>query len=232
MLTSSKWSAIEFGSDCSRCATSAGRTLSSSASTRACAASRPRAKRHQQQHRDERDHDDVEDVEGPDEPLRQVGAVRPNDFGEHEREQDRGDEGRKPRPGAAGAVERDRPERREQRPQDHRAGLAKAAEHDGPERGRDENQKQLRRPQEREVPGPREDGEADRRSGGVGPRRERDRVLAHDPVQAAPDERDREDDERDADEQTLPEALVGRVARIRPDGEGPIAKRRGHDRRA
>ena len=43
MLASSKWSAIEFGSDCSRCAISAGRTLSRSSSTRACAASRPRA---------------------------------------------------------------------------------------------------------------------------------------------------------------------------------------------
>ena len=80
--------------------------------------------------------------------------------------------------------------------------------------------------------GPREDDEADRRSGDVGPRRERDRVLAHDPVQAAPEEPDRQDDERHPDEQTLAEALVGRVARIRPDGEGPIAKRRGHVRRA
>jgi hypothetical protein len=57
-------------------------------------------------------------------------------------------------------------------------------------------------------------------------------VLTHDPVQAAPEKPDREDDERHADEQALPEALVGRVAGIRSDGEGAIAKRRGHDRRA
>ena len=131
-----------------------------------------------------------------------------------------------------GPVEGDCPERRKQRPQDHRARLVETAEHDHPERGRDENQKQLRRPQEREASGPREDGEADRRAGDVGPRRERHRVLTDDPVEAAPDEADREDDERDADEETLPEALVGRVARIRSDGEDAIAKRRGHDRRA
>jgi hypothetical protein len=57
-------------------------------------------------------------------------------------------------------------------------------------------------------------------------------VLADDPVQAAPEERDREDDERHPDEEAPPEALVGCVARIRSDGEGAIAKRRGHDRRA
>jgi hypothetical protein len=107
-----------------------------------------------------------EDVEGPDEAVRQIGAVRPDDFGENEREQDRDNEGRKPRPGAARRVERDRPERREQRPQDHRAGFAKATEHDRSEGGRNENQEQLRCPQEREVPGPREDNEAGRRSGG------------------------------------------------------------------
>jgi hypothetical protein len=44
-------------------------------------------------------------------------------------------------------------------------------------------------------------------------------VLAHRPVQAAPEEPDREDDERHADEQALPEALVGRVARIGTDGQ-------------
>src|SRR5215207_7109673 len=43
MLASSKWSAIELGSDWRRCAMSAGRTLSRSVSTRACAVSRPRA---------------------------------------------------------------------------------------------------------------------------------------------------------------------------------------------
>ena len=107
------------------------------------------------------------------------------------------------------------------------------AEHDHPERGRDENQKQLSRPQEGEVSGPREDGEADRRSGDVGPRRERHRVFADDPVvQAAPYEADREDDERDADEEALSEALVCRVPRIRSEGEDAIENRRCHDRRA
>jgi hypothetical protein len=57
-------------------------------------------------------------------------------------------------------------------------------------------------------------------------------VLTHDPVQVAPEKRDREDDERHADEEALPKALVGCVARIRSDGEDAIAKRRGHDRRA
>jgi hypothetical protein len=57
-------------------------------------------------------------------------------------------------------------------------------------------------------------------------------VLTDDPVQIAPYEGDREDDDRHPDEKALPEALIGRVARIRPDGEGAIAKRRGHDRRA
>ena len=74
----------------------------------------PLRKGHEQHHRDERDHDDVEDVERPDEGVGQVGAVRPDDFGEDEREQDGGDEGCKPRPGAARAVERDRAERRKQ----------------------------------------------------------------------------------------------------------------------
>jgi hypothetical protein len=57
-------------------------------------------------------------------------------------------------------------------------------------------------------------------------------VLPDRPVQAAPYEAERENDERDADEEPFPEALVGRVARIRSDGEEAIAKRRGHDRRA
>ena len=64
----------------------------------------------------------------------------------------------------------------------------------------------------------REDGETDRRSDGVRPRRERDLALTDDPVQAAPDEGDREDDERHPDEEALPEALVRRVVRIRADG--------------
>ena len=182
-------------------------------------------KRHEQHHRDERDDEDVEDVEGPDEAVGKVGAVRPDHFGEDEGEQHRGDEGRKPRPGTAGAAEGDCPERREQRPQDHRARLLEAADHDHSQRRRDENQKQLRGPQELEAPGPREDAEADRRSGGVRPRRERDRVLTDEPVQAAPDDRDREDGERDADEKPFPEALVGRVARIRSDRERVIDQR-------
>ena len=102
---------------------SAGRTLSRSVSTRACAGVLSSRKRHEQEHRDERDDDDVEDVERPDEGLGQVSPVRPNDFGESKREQNGGDEGAKPRPGAAGAVEGDRPERREQRPEDHRASI-------------------------------------------------------------------------------------------------------------
>jgi hypothetical protein len=57
-------------------------------------------------------------------------------------------------------------------------------------------------------------------------------VLTHGPVQAAPEEPDREDDQRDTDEQALPEALVRRVARIGSDGEQAIVKRRGDDRRA
>jgi hypothetical protein len=79
----------------------------------------PSRKRHEQQHRDERDDDDVEEIERPDEGVGQVGAVRPNDFRESQREHDGGDEGSKPGPGAAGTVEGDCPERREQRPQDH-----------------------------------------------------------------------------------------------------------------
>jgi hypothetical protein len=122
------------------------------------------------------------------------------------------------RPGRSNA---DRPERREQRPQDHRAGFAQAAEGDGPQRGSDENERQLRRAQEREVLGPREDGQADRGPGDVGPRRERDRVLADGPVQAAPQEPDRQDDQRHPDEQALAEALVDRVVRIRPRWRGP-----------
>jgi hypothetical protein len=38
--------------------------------------------------------------------------------------------------------------------------------------------------------------------------------------------------EHHPDEEALPEALVGCVARIRSDGEGAIAKGCGHDRRA
>jgi hypothetical protein len=41
---------------------------------------------------------------------------------------------------------------------------------------------------------------------------------------------DREDDERHADGQALPEALIGRVARISSDGEDALWERHGHDR--
>ena len=231
MLASSKWSAIEFGirlealRDLGREDVEQERL---DARLRGLPSSR---ERDEQQHRDERDDDDVEHVEGPDEGVGQIGAVRPNDFGESEREQDRGDEGCEPRPGPAGAVEGDCPEWREQRPQDHRARLVDTAEHDRPQRGRDEDQQELRRAQEREASGPREDCEADRRPGDISPRRERDSALAEGPVHAAPGEGDREDEERHADEEALAKALVGRVARIRADGEGPIAKRRGHDQR-
>ena len=171
---------------------------------------------HQQQRRHERHGDDVEDVEGPDETVRQVGAVRPHDLGENEREHDGGDEGREPRPGALGTVEGDRAERREQRPQDHRARVVEAPEHDHPERGRDQDQDELRRPQEREAAVPGEDGEADDRSSDIGPRRERGRLLADNPVQAAPEQAGREDEECDPDEQPLAEAQVRRVARSAP----------------
>ena len=130
--------------------------------------------------------------------------VRPNDFGKSERYQDGCDEGCKPRPGAAGAVERDRPERREQRPQNHRARRVETAEHDHPGRGRDENQQLLRGPQGPEILGPREDGETDRRPGDVCPRRQRNPALTDGPVQAAPDEADREDEQRHPDEEALP----------------------------
>ena len=101
-----------------------------------------------------------------------------------------------------------------------------------PERGRDEDQEELRRPQEREVPVPGEDGEADDRSGDVTPRRERDRLLANSPVQAAPEERDREDEERDPDEQPFAEAQFRRVGPVRPDRKDAVSQRRDHDGRA
>ena len=192
----------------------------------------PLRKRHEQDHRDARDDDDVEDVEGPDEGARQVGAVRPDDFGEHEGEQQRGDEGGKPRPGTAGAVEGDCPERREQRPQHHRARLLETADHDGPQRGRDQNQQQLRGPQEREAPvcakTTRLIADPAAYAHGVS-------ATARSPTsqyRLPQTKRDREDDERDADEEPFSEALVGRVARIRSDRERMIDKRRGHARRA
>jgi hypothetical protein len=170
------------------CATSAGRTLSRSASTRPCAVSRPRA--------------NVTSNSIPTSEtttMLRTSKVRTKPFGRSapfgrttsERARARARWWRRrlqttARPGGA-PVEGDGPERRKQRPQDHRARLVETAEHDHPERGRDEDQKQLRRPQEGEASGPREHGEADHRSGDVGPRRKRHLVLTHDPAQAAPE---------------------------------------------
>ena len=61
-------------------------------------------------------------------------------------------------------------------------------------------------------------------------------MLTDDPVQAAPDERDRKDEERDPDEEALAEALVRRVARIGPERERAIDEvarlTRAHSERA
>jgi hypothetical protein len=76
---------------------------------------------YQQHHRHQRHHNDVEDIEGSDESIGQVGAVRPQEFGENDREQHDRDERREPRPGARRSVEGDRAERRKKRPQDHKA---------------------------------------------------------------------------------------------------------------
>ena len=173
-------------------------------------------KRHEQEHRDKGDGDDVEGVERRDEAVREVGGVGPNDLGENEREHDRSHEGREPRPGALRAIEGDRAERREQRPQDHRTRLVEAAKRDHTERGSDEDQQELDSAQEREVPVPGEDREADDRSGDVAPWRECDCLLADDPVQVSPQEPRREDEQRDTHEEPLAEALVGRVGRISP----------------
>src|SRR5215204_1436125 len=64
---------------------------------------------------------------------------------------------------------------------------------------------------------PGEDGEADDRSGDISPRRERDRLLAHDPIQAAPEKPNWQDEERDPDEQPFAEAKLRRVGGVRPD---------------
>jgi hypothetical protein len=198
---------------------------------RLCGFPSPR-KRHEHRHRHQRHRDDVEDVEGADETVGQVGAVRPYDLRENEREHDRADEAGEPRPGAHGAVEGDGAEWRKQRPQDHGARVVEAAQHDGPGRGRHDDEKELRRPQEREISVPGEDGEADDRAGDIRPRRERDRLLADNPIQAAPEERDREDEERDPDELPFAEAQVGRVAPVGPDRKDALSERREHGARA
>ena len=172
---------------------------------------------HQQQHGDERDGDDVQDVERPDECAREVGALRPNNLGEDERQRDRGHERAEPGPCALRAAERDRPQRRQERPQDDRARLLEAADHDQPERGRDQNEEELRGPQKGEVPRPGEDDEADDRAGDIAPRGERDGRLADEPVHEPPREAGREDEERDADQEPLAEAQVRRVGWIGAD---------------
>jgi hypothetical protein len=101
-----------------------------------------------------------------------------------------------------------------------------------PSAGRDQDQKELRRPQEREISIPGEDGEADDRSGDISPRRERDRLLAHNPIQAAPEEPNWQDEERDPDEQPFAEAQLRRVGGVRPDRQDAVPQRRDHDRRA
>ena len=187
----------------------------------------PAREGYEQHHRHERDRDDVEDVEGADEALGQVAGVRPNHLGEDEREHDRGDERREPRPRPARAVERDGAERCEERPHDHRARFVEAPERHDPERGGDEDQEQLGRPEKREVSVAREDREADDRSRDVAPRRERDDGLAEREVHAAPDESDREDEQGDADEEAPAKALVGRVA-----GSAPIERSRSTPERS
>ena len=73
------------------------------------------AREDHEQHRDDERHcDDVEDVEGADETFGEVGALRPYDFGEGDDEQGGRNEGRKPRPRTARAVEGDCAERREE----------------------------------------------------------------------------------------------------------------------
>ena len=103
---------------------------------------------------------------------------------------------------------------------DHRidgARLLEAADHDQPERGRDQDEEELRGPQEGEVSRPGEDDEADDRADDIAPRGERDRRLADEPVQEPPREAGREDEERDADQEPLAEAQVRRVGRIGAD---------------
>jgi hypothetical protein len=60
-------------------------------------------------------------------------------------------------------------------------------------------------------------------------------VLTDDPVQAAPDEGDRKDEEGDPDEEALAEALVRRVGGIGADRERtidePARLTRGHSER-
>ena len=61
-------------------------------------------------------------------------------------------------------------------------------------------------------------------------------MLTDEPVQAAPDEGDRKDEERDPDEEALAEALVRRVGRIGADRERTIDEvarlTRAHSERA
>ena len=104
---------------------------------------------------------------------------------------------------------------------DHRARRVETAEHDGAGCGRDEDQQELGRPKEREVVVAGEDEEADDRAGHVRPWRERGPFLVEKPVEAAPEEPDREDEDRDPDEEPLAEAQVRRI------GGGPTRSRGG-----
>src|SRR5262245_18811731 len=223
MLASSKWSAIAAGSSWSRSAISSGRMFSRSASTRAWAVSRPRA------------NVTSSIITTNDTPMmfsttkvwtnasgrsassgRTTGESRSTSTIAATKAANQG----QAREGRSG--EGDGAEGREERPHDHGARRVEAAEHDRPEGGRDEDQQELRRPQEREVPVPREDDEAEDRSCDVRPRRERDPLLAHDPVDAAPEEPDREDEQCDPDEEPLAEAQLRRVGLVGADREDPV----------
>jgi hypothetical protein len=190
---------------------------------------------HEQEHCDQRDRDDVHHVERRDERTGQLGCVRPHDLGEAQREHDREDEGPEPRPGAARTVERDGAQRGEEGPQDHRARRVETAHRHDSQRGCDEDQEQLNRPQEGEVPGSGEHDEAEDRAGHVAPRRQRYRGLADEPVREAPEEAGGEDQQGDPDEQALAEAQIARVGRVAADVERPVdevPQRRGHRARA
>src|SRR4029450_7068578 len=72
--------------------------------------------------------------------------------------------------------------------------------------------------------------ETDDRPGDVRPRRERDGLFAHGPVDAAPEEADRGDGDGDPDDHPLAEAALRRVGLVRPDREDAVSERRDHDR--
>ena len=82
MLAASKWSAIELGIRLETLRDLGREDVAQEGLDARLRGVPSASKRHEQQHRDERDDDDVENVEGPDEGVGQVGAVRPDDFGE------------------------------------------------------------------------------------------------------------------------------------------------------